>query len=300
MSRWLHRSVRLLVAALIALAADEPLRTSSGVPIEFKRQLLEQINRDRMLAQRPPVQFSLELSEAADAHCREMLESGYVSHWNRAGWKPYVRYAQAGITDFTAENVWGLQQTDFDPSPAHVLEKMFAAHRSFMAEVPPNDGHRRSILDPNHTHVGIGVAYGPQGMRLIEVFGGRYAELEPLPMQARLRDPLTLRGRMLAGVRLFGIAVFYEPLPRPMSLLELAATSSYSLPDEERTFYTLLSDRLPGHADRHGILQLPGGRFLFPVPFWKGRPGVYTVGVWVTRDGQNGFLGALTATFVTE
>jgi hypothetical protein len=105
---------------------------------------------------------------------------------------------------------------------------------------------------------------------------------------------------VLAGVRLFGIAVFYEPLPRPLSLLELAATSSYSLPEEERTFYAMASDRWQSRADSHRMQQLPGGRFLFPVPFWKGRPGVYTVGVWVTRDGQNGFLGALTATFVTE
>lgn len=299
MPRLLH-SFLVFVAALGALTAGELSRVSSGVPIEFKRQLHEQINRDRLLAQRQPVQFSPELSAAADAHCREMLEHGYVSHWNRAGWRPYLRYAQAGVTDYTAENVWGLQHSDFDPSPEHLLETMFAAHRSFMAEVPPNDGHRRSILDSNHTHVGIGVAYGPLGMRLIEVFGGRYAELEPLPAQTRLRDSITLRGRVLPGVSLLGIAVFYEPLPRPMSLLELAATSSYSLPEEERTFYTMSSNRLPGPADSYRIQQLPGGRFLFPVSFWKGRPGVYTVGVWVTRDGQNGFLGALTATFVTE
>jgi uncharacterized protein YkwD len=291
----------LLLTALVAgLAAAGHANAPSGVPLDFKLRLLDLINHDRALAQREPVEFSAELSAAADAHCREMLELKYTSHWNRAGWKPYLRYALAGITDFTAENLWSLQQTNFSTEPGYVLQKMMEGHRNFMAEVPPNDGHRRSILEPNHTHVGIGVAYGPEGMRMIEVFGARYAELEPLPAQSRLRDRLTLRGRVLAGVHLFGIAVFYDPLPRPMSFLELAASSSYSLPREERTTYLPHGDTLLGSGDGGSAVHVPGGRFAVPVVFWKGRPGVYTVGVWVSRDGRNAFLGALTATIVTE
>ncbi len=290
----------LLAAAMLGLPAVEQGNAPAAVPLEFKLRLLEAINHDRALAQRNAVEFSAELSLVADAHCREMLEQNYASHWNRAGWKPYLRYTQAGITDFTAENLWALQQPNFHTEPDYVLQKMIEAHRSFMAELPPNDGHRRSILDPNHTHAGIGAAYSPRGMRMIEVFGARYAELEPLPSPARLRDVLTLRGRVLAGVQFFGIVVFYEPLPRPMSFLELAATSSYSLPEEARTTHLPRSEATLANGDGGSIVRVPGGRFTVPVPFWKGRPGVYTVGVWVSRDGQRAFLGALTSTIVTE
>lgn len=296
----LRLPLSLLTVVLCSLPAVQPAGPAFGVPLDFKLRLVELINHDRALAQREPVEFSAELAAAADAHCREMLEQGYASHWNRAGWKPYLRYALAGITDFTAENLWALQQTNFSAEPGYVLQKMIEGHRSFMAELPPNDGHRRSILDANQTHVGIGAAYGPEGMRMIEVFGARYAELEPLPAQSRLRDRLTLRGRTLGGVQLFGIAVFYEPLPQPMSFLELAASSSYSLPQEERTTYLPRGDSLLGSGDGSSVVHVPGGRFTVPLVLWKGRPGAYTVGVWVSRDGRNAFLGALTATMVTE
>ena len=85
-----------------------------------------------------------------------MLREGYASHWNRAGWKPYMRYSQGGVTDHTSENISSLNSTGFEVSFDSVKAEMTARHEGLIGEEPPYDQHRRNILDPRHTHVGIG------------------------------------------------------------------------------------------------------------------------------------------------
>ncbi len=91
-----------MVAASAFLLSGADIREA---PRDVKLRLVEQINADRQAAGLDAVEFSEELSKAADAHCQEMLAEDYTSHWNRAGWKPYLRYAQAGIRDATSENI---------------------------------------------------------------------------------------------------------------------------------------------------------------------------------------------------
>jgi hypothetical protein len=93
-------------------------------------------------------------------------------------------------------------------------------------------GHRANILDPAHTHVGIGMAYNPQTgqFRLAQEFTNQYTRLEqPLPRQAQPADTITVRGQFV-GNNLSGflLQLAYEPFPQPMSLEELAQTNTYS------------------------------------------------------------------------
>jgi len=269
---------------------------------ELKLRLVEEINRERATAGVQPVVYSEELAIAADKHCSEMLRDGYASHWNRAGWKPYMRYAVAGIRDFTSENVWSLWHSNLDTSSASMWTELLAGHRSFMSERPPNDGHRQSILNPRQTHVGIGLAYDVRGIRLVELFGARYAELQPLPARATLQDKLTIEGQMTnRNFKLFGVGVHYEPLPQPMYRQDLRETGSYGLPEEHEMERVRLSDAryIDGSA---GSIELgETGRFSLPLRFWKKLPGVYTIVVWVHESGSNkAFLGAMTSVFVEE
>jgi uncharacterized protein YkwD len=295
----------LRVAILFALASplipasDDSLR---DVPSELRRKLVEQINSDRAAAGLPAVEYSEELSRAADEHCREMLREDYMSHWNRAGWKPYMRYSRAGIRDFTAENVFSLRKTHMETALGQVWNEMLNAHRGFMAERPPNDGHRQAVLGRPHTHVGIGVSYHDRGMRLIELFAARYVELQPLPAQAQLKDRFIVSGQILNPANeLFAISVFYEPLPKPMAVSELQLMGAYGLPDEELTERLALSAGFYADGSK-GIIELSGrGRFQMPLRFWKGRAGAYTVAVWVRASGQREpFIGGMTSVFVYD
>ncbi|MGH9794872.1 MAG: CAP domain-containing protein [Candidatus Acidiferrales bacterium] len=289
---------------------DQAARESAGLkpgatselrvaPRELRLRLLEVINSDRRAAGARPVEYSDELAKAADAHCREMLAGDYTSHWDRNGWKPYLRYSAAGIRDSTSENVHAMWTTHFRED--RLWDYLLEGHQGFMAEQPPNHGHRRSVLNPRHTHVGVGVAYNGSGLRMVVVFGGRYAQLDPLPLRAKLNDSLTVRGKLLRpSDKLLGIAIFYEPLPKPMSRAELGTTYSYGLPNEER----MKRPRLPpGHRYMDGTVGtvfIAGRQFETPLSFWKGKPGVYTVAVWVKPGKADAFIGATASVIVAD
>jgi hypothetical protein len=298
-------SFRILLPILLlatSIPANVPRDDFSGVSRELKLRLVEEINHDRRAGGLRPVEFSDELSMAADAHCREMLNENYTSHWNRAGWKPYMRYSAAGVRDFTEENIFSLWRTNLDTSEASLWKEMLGGHRGFLTERPPYDGHRRSLLSPRPTHVGIGLAFDAQGMRLIEVFSARYAQLEPLPQRVTLRDTLSVTGRVAdRNLRLFGVAIYYEPLPRPMASLDLRKTHSYSLPEEHQMERLWHGEAQYIDGSQGSILVNDAGKFSLGLRFWKKLPGVYTIGVWVSeKSGRDAFLGALESVFVEE
>ena len=277
------------------LVAQAPAQASR----ELKVRMVEQINADRRAAGLTPVQFSEQLSRAADAHCAEMLREGYASHWNRAGWKPYLRYASAGIRDSTAENIWSHWGTELALSSETLWAEMLEGHQRFLAETPPLDGHRRTILNPAHTHVGIGVAHTNNAIRMIQVFATQGAVLEPLPVRATLAEKLEVRGRVPEGeAEFFSLSVFYEPLPREMSLEELRATNFYALPQEEWIERPRLSGATYTDGTRGSVAVDAIGNFSVPLLFWKKKPGVYTVAVWVRSAGRRPAIGAMASVIV--
>ncbi len=301
------RGVRFLVGLLWATSAvwaneigrAAQVEESRGAARELKVKMVEQINADRRAAGLGAVQYSEALSAAADAHCFDMLRGKYASHWNQEGWKPYVRYAQAGIQDTTAENLYSLRQTNFAASQEEVWQAMENGHRSFMEEKAPNDGHRRSILEPRHQRVGIGLAFDSSGLRMIEVFGERFADLKPLPFLAKLKDRLYVEGLMQSRVySLSAVSVYYEPLPAKMSRLELQQTGAYGLPEEEEVERPKREGRIYVDGSTGTVSVDDTGRFWAPLRFWKGQPGIYTVVVWLQGKGDKAFVGVQTSVMV--
>ncbi|HUM67672.1 MAG TPA: CAP domain-containing protein [Chloroflexota bacterium] len=93
-------------------------------------------------------------------------------------------------------------------------------------------GHRANILDPAHTHVGIGMAYNADTgqFRLAQGFTNQYGRLSsPLPLQAAPGDTIAVRGH-LTGESLSNplLNLAYEPLPTPMNREILNRTSTYT------------------------------------------------------------------------
>jgi uncharacterized protein YkwD len=99
-----------------------------------------------------PLKWDEKLAEVARAHSRDMVEHGYVSHLSPDGSFSALRVSQAGIAYLCAgENIAKFRD-------------VIRAQAAFMNEPPFGHNHRANILDPDFTHVGIGIVRGPDGM----------------------------------------------------------------------------------------------------------------------------------------
>ena len=65
--------------------------------------------------------------------------------------------------------------------PAELTPMALGAHQRMVDEKPPLDGHHKNILDPAHTHVGVGLAVVGGEFALGQLFLNRYIKLGPLP-----------------------------------------------------------------------------------------------------------------------
>jgi uncharacterized protein YkwD len=252
---------------------------------EIRANLLEMINEERAVAKVPPVSIDELATDVANKHAVDMAEGEYASHWGRDGLKPYQRYSFAGGTHANEENIsaadntWSLKIKDLKQDTAYL-------HLRLYQEKPPNDGHRRTILAPQHTHVGIGLAVQNLRLRLVELFLAKYVEVRPVQPQAKPGAQFYFSGKMLRkGYGLHHVEVFYEPTPTPPELNWLRQTRSYALPKESR----VLRPRVPPpfiYADGNvGLVEVAvNGSFRAPVRLYKDKPGIYTIVAYLKDD----------------
>jgi hypothetical protein len=79
-----------------------------------------------------------------------------------------------------------------------------------------------------------------------------------------------------------------------MNRAELRETLSYSLPKEERMDRPrLTSGRYVDGST--GTVNVSGRSFQMPLIFWKDKPGLYTIAVWIDPGRKPAFIGALTS-----
>lgn len=241
--------------------------------------VIEQINRDRRAAGLEAVEFDRLSSQVCDQHCHEMAAHGYLSHWNLRGLLPYHRYHFAGGRDYIQENLSRLTMLSTRPdpistAPEDVLEHLLAAHRRFMEENPPLDGHRRTILDPSHTHVGIGLAVVGGNLTMGQEFINRYATMEPLP-ETLPRGSLRIEGTVLTpDYGPYYCALFYDGWPQPRTVEELNRTYAYE--DMSGT----IAARVPPWQMS---FNPSNGRYRFALPASAMGPGYYHLVFWVRR-----------------
>ncbi|MBE2232005.1 MAG: CAP domain-containing protein [Anaerolinea sp.] len=231
------------------------------------------INQSRSEAGLAPVVWDPAAAAVAQAHAEDMLSGPFFSHWNRAGYGPEHRAAlDAGMTDAVFENIHMTWRTG-NGQPAPILDwpqRILDAHLGLM----DSPGHRRNILDPAHTHVGIGIAYRPElgELRLVQEFVNRYVELDPLPAELPVGAEVEISGRLLAGATDPLINLAYEPFPSPMTIEQLDATGSYQ---SAAQFFS---------APRTTV---DGGRFhTRAILDFNGQPGLYHIWVFVTVQNE--------------
>lgn len=288
----------LLALLLLALGSAHAQALDSAHPVLTKEELLavkkrvvELINRNRRALGLRPVELDELASEVADRHCFDMLKGDFLSHWNPAGLKPYMRYSNSGGVDAVVENVsalWG--SVSFNPE--YIYNTLEELHMRMFNEQPPNDGHRQSIIGPQHTHVGIGIAYSGTALRYAEEYIARYAEIQSVPRKVKAGDRINIKGRLLSDkYDLSHIDIFYEKLPDEAALKNfLTGRFSYGLPDTSKAMRPsppagyLYADGTAGDF----TYERSSRKFDCPINFRGAQPGIYTI-VLVARDKTTKF-----------
>ena len=255
----------------------------SGPYAAEKRALVERINRDRAAAGVAPVAADSRAELAGDLFCWDAALSGSFGHYDLLGRPPYLRFALAGGVDYHGENA-GAYSAGSGRTGHSVLELLLLGHDAMMAEVPPDDGHRRTVLDPLFTHLGIGVAMVGGEFRMTEEFSRiafEWIELpgRPLPAHSTAR----FAGRPLPGWEVGLVEVRHEPPPQPLTLRELRSQGSYRYP---RVVQTLRPAGEGPELAREARVELEASRVLRLTVRLDAGPGHYYVLCYVRPAGN--------------
>ncbi len=202
-----------------------PNVTSAVVTKDLKQHMLVLINRDRDANGLNPV--VLGFNEAPQRHAEDMLRYSYLSHWGRNGLKPYMRYTLEGGTGLTSENISGLA-CPLTPGGRYRTVDLMTDIEESQTGFMQSPGHRRSILDPGHTIVHLGIACDKLGCSVVQLFDRDYLSYIDLPSISS-DGLLTFTAEFVDGFELSGVQVWYDEIPRSLTFGQLGAAHSYSV-----------------------------------------------------------------------
>lgn len=280
------KSLILLTCFLLAAPADAGVAATRET---LRQHTLRLINRDRTAAGLSPLTIDPAVSAAADAYGRAQIRNRTTGHFTVDGLAPYARYSLAGTSDALLENTAGWSAA-YPFTEKALYEMVQRSHDAMMAERPPEDGHRRALLDPYATHAAIGVAWERGEFRLVQLMIRRWVTWDrPLARSAHVGQTVSGSGRVSTGTDVEAISVHHEPIPVPLSPAVASARDEYSLPESRRDYAPRRAGDVGDTANRGITAALrtafplhPDGSFHFTVPFTDG-PGLYTVVVWARR-----------------
>jgi uncharacterized protein YkwD len=115
-----------------------------AVDVKSEKEMLDMVNMERVNKGIGSLVWDLQLSNVARAHCIDMLERGYFSHFTPEGLSPFDRMAQSDISyKFAGENL------ALAPNVSLAMQGLMGS-----------PGHRVNILNKDFGKVGIGVING--------------------------------------------------------------------------------------------------------------------------------------------
>lgn len=142
--------------------APTPTPTPAPAPVSGltanEKLMLDLINQERAKAGVAPLLVDMRLVESARVKSQDMITNNYFSHTSPVygAFSALIR-KYAPDYSYIGENIAGNRKVE-------------AAHTAFMN----SEGHRKNILNPNYTHIGIGIIEGgPYGMMFTQHFGGK-------------------------------------------------------------------------------------------------------------------------------
>ena len=122
-----------------------------------EQKMINMINQERAKAGVAPLKVDMRLVQSARAKSKDMIDNNYFSH-NSPVFGSFAALIRKYAPDYgyIGENIAGNRTVE-------------AAQTAFMN----SDGHRRNILNPNYTHIGVGIVNGgPYGKMFTQHFGG--------------------------------------------------------------------------------------------------------------------------------
>ncbi|GEN34862.1 CAP domain-containing protein [Aneurinibacillus danicus] len=122
-----------------------------------EKQMLDLVNQERAKQGLAPLKINMELQKLARMKSKDMIDKNYFSHQSPTYGSPFDMMNKYGVQYRTAgENIAGNSSVQ-------------GAHKSLMN----SDGHRKNILNPAFTEVGIGIVDGgPYGKMFTQMFKG--------------------------------------------------------------------------------------------------------------------------------
>ena len=226
----------MIVAPALASPVEDSVPPAGARPVDpVKAAVFDRINRDRTAAGMPAVAWDDGVSRVADAFCANQIRENTSGHYLTDGLPPYARTSFAGVFGMQFENsvTWRTTGSSFD-DPAETLA--LEGHASMLEEKPPYDGHRRTILDPDATHVGVGYALSRGEFRMAQEFLVRHLVWLRLERLSPASSVVLVRGSPVAGRRLQFVTIGWEPVPRELTRVEANGRTSYSYPKTEEAF----------------------------------------------------------------
>ncbi len=224
------------------------------------------INADRQAAGRAPVAWDEGAARVARAFCQAQVHERTRGHFLTDGIPPYARTALAGVFGVQAENstAWLSSAREFQKS---MTELALGAHTQMMEEKPPADGHRKAILDPDATHVGVGWAQESGSFRMAQEFMTRRMSEMALTRVAQAPATILVEGKVASPYRVEFVTLAHEPAPRHLTKSEANARTSYGYPDRPVGLRARGPKVSPRHRrrDRGPAPDSGGRRILVPV-----------------------------------
>lgn len=219
--------------AVTFLSPSLPSAADNYDPDALGQMMLGLVNEEREKAGMQAVVWDPFAAEVGRLHAEDMVTYGYFSHWNREGLGPDHRYSLAGGYHAVFENLHAYTYTygDGRGAPIEDWSAVIANAHSGLMESP---GHRANILDPAHTHLGIGMAYASETgqFRLAQEFTNQYVFLtELIPDTLKLGDSFWVAGNLSdTDIDELVLSLSFEPYPVPMSVDQLNRTGLYTSP----------------------------------------------------------------------
>lgn len=290
--------IRLLLTCWLAASTVTAAPSDARLRDAMRLHALELVNRERTAAGLRPLALDGFTSGLADRFCEQQIKGRFAGHYAPDGTAPYMRYSWSGTRDMLRENVasWS---ANYPFAQTAIPDLVGRSHRTMLEERPPDDGHRRAILDPHATHMGFGIAWEGNELRFAQVILRRHIEwTAPVPAEVRPGEPLPeLSGRTRGDLKIDSISVHWEPPLEPLTRRQLSR-SDYTLPGNRRDFTPARAPRgggLANAARRSSAGELiveRDGRFRFTPPLDRG-DGVYTLLIWVRPPGGEPFAAGL-------
>lgn len=116
----------------------------------YEQKVVELVNIERKKHNAKPLKIDLKISKFAREKSEEMRDKDYFDHKSPTFGRPCDRMQKEKVInhEYCGENIAAQYET-----PEAVMEGWM-----------DSPGHRRNILDPKYTHIGVGYATGPSNV----------------------------------------------------------------------------------------------------------------------------------------